>query len=93
VATVIPGNSWIFPVCARRFERWGILPKAAHDPRVAARHGVSKVVASPREPVDAVLRYMERHQVDLIVLATHQHEGRWLDRHSVASRSSASPVR
>jgi nucleotide-binding universal stress UspA family protein len=76
-----------FPGVRETLERWRILPKGSSRSAVLQLGiGVNKVVASPREPVDAVLRYTERHQVDLIVLATHQHEGRvaWMS-HAVAS--------
>ena len=89
VATGDEGEVMDFPGVRETLERWGILPK--DSPRSAVPQlgiRLSKVVANPRDPVDAVLRYMERHPVDLIVLATHQHEGRvaWL------SHSGASPI-
>jgi nucleotide-binding universal stress UspA family protein len=37
---------------------------------------VSKVLSKESDPVAASLRYLERKPTDLIVLATHQHEGR-----------------
>lgn len=42
--------------------------------------GVRKIAMSRKEPVNCVLRYLEDHPAELIVLATHQHEGRfaWL---------------
>ena len=47
-----------------------------------------KVVANENEPVDAVMRYLEKHPADLIVLATSQRDGhvRWL------GKSSSEPV-
>src|SRR6478609_5719887 len=86
VATGDEGEVMDFPGVREALERWGILPK--DSPRSAVPElgiGVKKVIASPREPVDAVLDYMEGHPVDLIVLATRQHEGRiaWLG-HSVS---------
>src|SRR5262249_32254567 len=46
---------------------------------------VRKVVAYEHDPVKSVLAFLARHPANLIVLATHQHEGRshWL-RRSVA---------
>ena len=43
---------------------------------------VRKIVADMNDPVKAVLGYMERHPVDLIVLATRQRDGgvRWLGK-------------
>jgi nucleotide-binding universal stress UspA family protein len=87
VANGDSGEIMDFPGVRDTLERWGLLPKGSPSSAVGQLGiGVKKVVAHPRETVDAVLRYMERHPVDLIVLATHQHEGRvaWLS-HSVAS--------
>jgi nucleotide-binding universal stress UspA family protein len=60
-----------FPGIRETLERWGVLspgsPKSAvGELGIAA----SKVVANEGAPVDAVLRYVERHPADLIVLAT-----------------------
>ena len=43
---------------------------------------VRKVIAHDRDPVKSVLAFLKPHPADLIVLATHQHEGRsrWLQR-------------
>ena len=76
-----------FPGVRETLERWGVLPK--DSPRSAVPQlgiGVKKIVASPTEPVAAVLRYLHEHPADLIVLATHQHDGRvaWLS-HSMSS--------
>lgn len=86
VASGEEGELLDFPGVREALERWGVL--ARDSPRSAVPQlgiGVKKVVAHPSEPVAAVLRYMERHPIDLIVLATHQHEGRvaWMT-HSVA---------
>ena len=87
VATGDEGEVMDFPGVRETLERWGVLPKGSLRsaiPELGIR--VKKVVASPRAPVEAVLRYMEDHPVDLIVLATQYHEGRiaWLS-HSVAT--------
>jgi len=60
-----------FPGIRETLERWGVLspgsPKSAvGELGIAA----SKVVANEGAPVDAVLRYVEKHPADLIVLAT-----------------------
>jgi nucleotide-binding universal stress UspA family protein len=75
-----------FPGVRETLERWGILPSGS--PRSAVPQlgiAVSKLVARDNDPVRAVLRYMEEHLVDLVVLATHQRDGepRWL-REAVA---------
>jgi nucleotide-binding universal stress UspA family protein len=72
-----------FPGVRETLERWGLLP--AGSPRSAvAQLGINarKIVARDDDPVDAVLGYLKQHQVDLIVLATHQREGRvrWLGK-------------
>ena len=86
---VSPGTAleWAdFPGVRETLERWGLLP--ADSPRSAVPElgiDVRKVIAKQSDPVKTVLRYLGDHPADLIVLATHQHEGRahWL-RHSVA---------
>ena len=84
VANGDEGEVMDFPGVREALERWGILPKGS--PRSAIPISVKKVIANPSAPVDAVLRYMERHPVDLIVLATQFNEGRvaWLN-HSAAT--------
>ena len=72
-----------FPGVRETLERWQLLPKGS--PRSAvAELGIEarKVVARESDPVEAVLRYLERYPADLIVLATHQRENRlrWLDK-------------
>ena len=72
-----------FPGIRETLERWGVLPKGSPKSAVA-EIGVaaSKVVANEGAPVEAVLRYLEHHPADLIVLATSQRGGpvRWLGK-------------
>ena len=72
-----------FPGVRETLERWGIIPKNSQRSAVGelGMH-VRKIVADMNEPVKAVLGYMERHPVDLIVLATRQRDGgvRWLGK-------------
>ena len=72
-----------FPGVRETLERWGVLPKGSQKSDVA-KLGVeaSKVVAAEKEPVDAVLRYLEKNPADLIVLSTSQRGGRvpWLGK-------------
>lgn len=75
-----------FPGVRETLERWGLLPPGS--PRSAVPQlgiDVRKTVARHSSPVDSVLRHLEMWPADLIVLATHSHEGRarWL-RESVA---------
>ena len=72
-----------FPGVRRTLERWGLLPP--DSPRSAVPDlgiDVEKVIARERDPVAAVLRYLETHPTDLIVLAPHQQSGRssWLNK-------------
>ena len=72
-----------FPGIRETLERWGALPKGSEKSDVG-KLGVqaSKVMAAEGEPVDAVLRYLERNPTDLIVLSTSQRGGRvpWLGK-------------
>jgi nucleotide-binding universal stress UspA family protein len=75
-----------FPGVRETLARWGLLPPdSPHSAVPALGIDVQKVMAYDDDPVTSVLAFLERHPADLIVLATHQHEGRshWL-RRSVA---------
>ena len=84
------GTEWEdFPGIRETLERWQLLPKGS--PRSAVpKLGIDarKIIPEYKDPVEAVLRYVKMRAVDLIVLATHHHEGRvsWL------GKSVAQPV-
>lgn len=72
-----------FPGVRATLERWGVL--APNSQRSAVGElglRVRKIVADMNDPVKAVLGFLERHDVDLIVLATSQRDGgvRWLGK-------------
>jgi nucleotide-binding universal stress UspA family protein len=72
-----------FPGVRQTLERWGILPK--DSPKSATAElgiQVKKVVAQDKDPVKAVLGFLEHHPCDLIVLATQQDKGQvlWLEK-------------
>jgi nucleotide-binding universal stress UspA family protein len=72
-----------FPGVRDTLERWKLLSKGS--PRTAVEQlgiEVRKVIAPSKDPVKACLAYLEKHPVDLIVLAVHQREGRmrWLEK-------------
>jgi nucleotide-binding universal stress UspA family protein len=72
-----------FPGVRETLERWELLPQ--NSPRSAVGQlgvDVRKIVARKSDPVEAVLVYLDSHPAELIVLATHQREGRvrWLDK-------------
>jgi nucleotide-binding universal stress UspA family protein len=70
-----------FPGVRQTLERWGFLPKGSPRSAVAGL-GVraEKVIADSDNAVRAVVGYLKRHRVDLIVLATSNRNGRvrWL---------------
>src|SRR5262245_7190852 len=75
-----------FPGVRETLARWELIPKDSPRSAVPALGiDVRKVIAHDHNPVRSVLTFLERHPTDLIVLATHQHEGRsrWL-QHSVS---------
>jgi nucleotide-binding universal stress UspA family protein len=75
-----------FPGVRETLARWGLLPQDSPRSAVPALGiDVRKVIAYDSDPVKSVLAFLDRHPADLIVLATHQHEGRsrWL-QHSVS---------
>jgi nucleotide-binding universal stress UspA family protein len=89
VMHVSPGmtSEWTdFPGVRDTLARWGLLPQDSPRAAVPALGiDVRKVITHDNDPVKSVLAFLERHPADLIVLATHQHEGRsrWL-QHSIS---------
>jgi nucleotide-binding universal stress UspA family protein len=75
-----------FPGVRETLAQWGLIPPDSPRSAVPALGiDVHKVLAHDHHPVQSVLAFLRRHPTDLIVLATHQHEGRshWL-QHSVS---------
>jgi nucleotide-binding universal stress UspA family protein len=72
-----------FPGVRETLERWGELPKGSPKAAVG-KLGIDprKILAAEREPVEAVIRYLEKHPADLIVLSTSKRDGRipWLGK-------------
>jgi nucleotide-binding universal stress UspA family protein len=70
-----------FPGVRETLEQWGLLPKGS--PREAVGElgiDVRKAITQKKDPVDAVVDFLEEHPAEMIVLATHQRTGmaRWL---------------
>ena len=75
-----------FPGIRETLERWKLIPEGSERHMVVELGiDVQKVISHESGPVNSVLHFLENHPADLIVLATHAHEGRmsWL-RHSKA---------
>lgn len=72
-----------FPGIRAQLERWNLLPAGSPDSAVA-NLGIEaeKIVGRAGDPLDVVLHYLEHNPADMIVLNTHQREGRarWLGR-------------
>ena len=61
-----------FPGVRETLERWGLLPAGSSKSAVPQLGiDVRKAVARDTSPAKSVLRYLEEHPADLIVLATH----------------------
>lgn len=76
-----------FPAVRQTLASWGVLPAGSPPADVGAKLGLhlAKISARDANPVRAILRFLDDHPSELIVLATHGREGlpRWL-RGSVA---------
>jgi nucleotide-binding universal stress UspA family protein len=75
-----------FPGVRQTLERWKVLPPGSpRDAVLELGVRVSKIVGWGHGPVDTVRHFLRDHGANLIVLATHAHEGRmhWM-RGSVA---------
>ena len=86
-----------FPRIRATLERWKLIaPGSSRRAIVELGIDVNKVVSHAANPIDAALHYLEKHATDLVVLATHPHEGlaSWL-HHSLAepiARGSHTPT-
>ena len=64
-----------FPGVRQTLERWGLLPPDSPRSAVPALGiDVRKIIAQERNPVSALLHYLDRAPADLIVLASHRHD-------------------
>jgi nucleotide-binding universal stress UspA family protein len=88
-----------FPGVRKTLTTWGLLPEGTEREDVAKQLGiyVSKIEMVDRGAVRGILRYLEQHPTDLVVLATHGRHGlpRWLQgsvAEPVARQSSASTL-
>jgi nucleotide-binding universal stress UspA family protein len=75
------GGAWRdFPSARRTLERWEmLLPDSPREAIFSIGLDVQKIATPRHDPAQAVLHYLGEHPHDLIVLATHQHDGvdRW----------------
>lgn len=82
-----PVSDWEdFPQVRTTLESWGVLPPGSSRADVVQLGlGVEKILAFKEDMETSLLRHLEKHPADLMVLATHQHEGayHWLG-HSLA---------
>lgn len=72
-----------FPGVRATLARWNIVPsEASHDEIARTGLRVKKILNASRDPLESMVRYCEDHPPDLLVLASHQHEGlaRWLSK-------------
>ena len=78
-----PEDTGEFPGVRAQLERWGRLLAGSAETDVASL-GITaeKVLGREGDPVEIALHFLEHHPADLIVLSTHQREGRarWLGR-------------
>lgn len=89
VATDAQDQASGFPGVRDQLVTWGLLEDGS-DMASVSKLGITaeKIVGRTGDPVDIVLHYLEHKPVDLVVLNTHQRDGRsrWL------GRSVAEPV-
>ncbi len=76
------GAEWAkFPRVRQTLERWEMLPPDSPTEAIFSLGLDIEKVASPHsDPARAIVHYLGKHPHDLIVLATHQHDGfdRWM---------------
>jgi nucleotide-binding universal stress UspA family protein len=71
-----------FPGVRRTLAKWSVLPEGSSTADVGDKLGIhlAKISTRERDPVRAIVRFVDDHKSDLIVLATHGRDGlpRWL---------------
>src|SRR5688500_2398926 len=78
---VAPEGFEDFPRIRPTLASWGLLPESSAKSDVARLGiGIKKVRALAADPKQAIMHHLRTSPADLMVLATHQHEGgaRWL---------------
>ncbi|MGI9510674.1 MAG: universal stress protein [Geminicoccaceae bacterium] len=78
------GPAWAeFPQIRDSLERWGLLPEGSSRNQVGEQLGVhvKKVGSISKDPLEAIVGFLDSERVDLIVLATEGREGlpRWIN--------------
>lgn len=72
-----------FPGARRTLAKWGALPEGSSQADVGSKLGIhlAKISSRDRDPVRAIVRFVDDRESDLIVLATHGRDGlpRWPD--------------
>lgn len=69
-----------FPKVRPLLERWGLLPQGSPREQVADLGlAIRKTRTAAKNRTEGILHYLTKHPADLLVMATHQHEGlaRW----------------
>jgi len=66
-----------FPLVRRRLTQWGLVEDHETAPEIAAKLGilVSKDRVDGQNAVQGILRFLDQHASDLVVLATHARDG------------------
>lgn len=70
-----------FPGVRNLLVRWGLLPEGSSCEEVKKLElGIQKIKSFKHDPVTSILKFLEKHKMDLMVLTTHQQKGidRWL---------------
>ncbi|GJL49197.1 MAG: universal stress protein [Nitrospirales bacterium] len=70
-----------FPSVRNLLVRWNLLSEGiSRDEVKKLGLGVRKIQSFKKDPVKSIVQYLEKHKMDLIILATHQQQGidRWL---------------
>ena len=72
-----------FPGVRDTCERWGVIPRGSTEEELSkAGLKIEKVISVHKDPVVSIRHYLNKHDIDLIILATHQRQGisRWLEK-------------
>jgi len=65
-----------FPKVRETLSKWGLLePNASKEDLAALKLRIRKTIARGQDPEKAMLKHLEKHHTDLMVVATHKRQG------------------
>jgi nucleotide-binding universal stress UspA family protein len=86
----------VFPQARRMLAQWGLVDEDATPASIAAKLGteIANITLNAQRPAEGISDFLKRNRADLVVLATHGHDGvdHWVNGSIAESIFRQSPV-